>query len=63
MAINTEEFIGKHFKLKHLIYSNIALNNKINNMPGVDISPTQSTIINNLKNLMIKRYQLEKILF
>ena len=53
MAINTEEFIGKHFKLKHLIYSNIALNNKINNMPGVDVSPTQSTIINNLKNLMI----------
>ena len=52
MALNTEQFIGRHFKLKHLIYSNVALNNNINNMPGVDTTPTQTTIINNLKNLM-----------
>ncbi len=52
MALNIEQFIGRHFKLKHLIYSNIAANNNINNMPGIDGTPTQSTIINNLKNLM-----------
>ena len=52
MALNIEQFIGRHFKLKHLIYSNIAANNNINNMPGIDGTPTQSTIIKNLKNLM-----------
>ena len=52
MALDTEQFIGRHFKLKHLIYSNVALNNNINNMPGVNFVPTQTTIIRNLTNLM-----------
>ena len=30
MALNIEQFIGRHFKLKHLIYSNIAAKNLYN---------------------------------
>tara|TARA_R110000744_G_scaffold221122_2_gene340080 strand:+ start:1248 stop:1787 length:540 start_codon:yes stop_codon:yes gene_type:complete len=52
MALNTEELIGRHFKLKHLIWSNTAKNRSINNMPGVDGSPSQSTVIENLRRLM-----------
>jgi len=53
MAINIEELIGRHFRLKHLIWSNTAKNNSINNMPGIDNSPSQTTVIENLKALMI----------
>ena len=53
MALNTNQKIGDYFQLKHLIWSDTAKNNGINNMPGVDGSPSQSEIINNLKNLMI----------
>jgi len=52
MAINIEELIGRHFRLKHLIWSNTAKNNSINNMPGIDNSPSQTTVIENLKALM-----------
>ena len=50
--MNIEEPIGRHFKLKHLIYSNTAKNNSINNFPGVDNSPSQTEVIENLKALM-----------
>ena len=53
MAINTEEPIGAHFLLKHLIWSNTAKNNSINNMPGVDGSPSQTEVIENLRLLMV----------
>jgi zinc D-Ala-D-Ala carboxypeptidase len=52
MAINTEELIGKHFKLKHLIYSWEASKREINNMPGIDNSPSQTAVIENLRGLM-----------
>jgi len=51
--LNTEQLIGRHFKLKHLIWSNIAKNNSINNMPGIDGSPSQTRIIENLRALMV----------
>tara|TARA_Y100000296_G_scaffold11209_1_gene12962 strand:+ start:149 stop:688 length:540 start_codon:yes stop_codon:yes gene_type:complete len=50
--IDINEPIGKYFKLKHLIWSNTAKNNSINNMPGVDNSPSQTTVIENLRGLM-----------
>ena len=50
--LNVNQEIGKYFKLKHLIYSTTARDNSINNMPGIDGSPSQSEIINNLKLLM-----------
>ena len=53
MAINIDEIIGRHFKLKHLIWSNTAKNNGINNMPGIDNSPSQTTVIENLRALMV----------
>ena len=53
MAINTEEPIGAHFLLKHLIWSNTAKNNSINNMPGIDGSPSQTEVIENLRLLMV----------
>ena len=52
MALNIEELIGRHFKLKHLIWSNTAKNKGINNMPGVDGSPSQIKVIENLRGLM-----------
>mgnify|MGYP003640466803 FL=1 len=52
MAINIEEPIGKYFKLKHLIWSNTAKNYEINNMPGIDNSPSQTEVIENLRGLM-----------
>tara|TARA_Y100000592_G_C5453126_1_gene309813 strand:- start:754 stop:1296 length:543 start_codon:yes stop_codon:yes gene_type:complete len=53
MSITTDTMIGKFFRLKHLIWSNTAKNNGINNFPGVDSSPSQSEIIANLEKLMI----------
>ena len=50
--MDIEESIGRHFKLKHLIYSNTAKNNSINNFPGVDNSPSQTEVIENLRSLM-----------
>mgnify|MGYP003114524441 FL=1 len=50
--MDIEEPIGRHFKLKHLIYSNTAKNNSINNFPGVDNSPSQTEVIENLRSLM-----------
>ena len=50
--MDAEQFIGSHFKLKHLIWSNTAKNNSINNMPGIDNSPSQTTVIENLRGLM-----------
>ena len=50
--MDAEQFIGSHFKLKHLIWSNTAKNNRINNMPGIDNSPSQTTVIENLRALM-----------
>ena len=50
--MNIEEPIGRHFKLKHLIYSNTAKNNSINNFPGVDSSPSQTEVVENLRLLM-----------
>ena len=50
--MNIEEPIGRHFKLKHLIYSNTAKNNSINNFPGVDNSPSQTEVVENLRSLM-----------
>ena len=50
--MNIEEPIGRHFKLKHLIYSNTAKNNSINNFPGIDNSPSQTEVIENLRSLM-----------
>ena len=50
--MNIEEPIGRHFKLKHLIYSNTAKNNSINNFPGVDNSPSQTEVVENLRLLM-----------
>ena len=50
--MNIEEPIGRHFKLKHLIYSNTAKNNSINNFPGVDSSPSQTEVVENLRSLM-----------
>jgi len=50
--MNIEEPIGRHFKLKHLIWSNTAKNRTINNMPGVDKNPSQTKVIKNLKDLM-----------
>ena len=54
MALNIEELIGRHFKLKHLIWSNTAKNKGINNMPGVDGSPSQIKVIENLRGLEIE---------
>ena len=52
MAININQDIGKNgFKLKHLIWSNTAKNNGINNMPGIDDSPSTDEIIKNLNDL------------
>ena len=53
MAIQIEQLIGRHFKLKHLIWSNTAKSNGINNMPGIDNSPSQTTVIENLRALMV----------
>tara|TARA_R110001592_G_scaffold53288_2_gene163374 strand:- start:813 stop:1355 length:543 start_codon:yes stop_codon:yes gene_type:complete len=50
--MDIEETIGKYFKLKHLIWSNTAKNNGLNNMPGIDGNPSQTLVINSLKNLM-----------
>ncbi len=50
--VNTQEKIGKYFNLSQLIYSNTAINEKINNLPGIDNNPNKSIIIQNLKNLM-----------
>ena len=50
--MNIEEPIGRHFKLKHLIYSNTAKNKSINNFPGVDNSPSQTEVVENLRSLM-----------
>ena len=50
--MDIEEPIGRHFKLKHLIYSNTAKNNSINNFPGIDNSPSQTEVIENLRSLM-----------
>ena len=50
--MNIEEPIGRHFKLKHLIYSNTAKNKSINNFPGIDNSPSQTEVIENLRSLM-----------
>ena len=50
--MNIEEPIGKHFKLKHLIYSNTAKNKKINNFPGIDKTPSQTEVVENLRKLM-----------
>jgi len=50
--MNIEETIGKYFKLKHLIWSNSAKNRGLNNMPGIDGNPSQTTIIENLRQLM-----------
>ena len=50
--MNIEEPIGRHFKLKHLIYSNTAKNNSINNFPGIDNSPSQTEVIEYLRSLM-----------
>ena len=50
--MDIEEPIGRHFKLKHLIYSNTAKNKSINNFPGIDNTPSQTTVIENLRGLM-----------
>ena len=50
--MNIEEPIGRHFKLKHLIYSNTAKNKSINNFPGIDKTPSQTEVVENLKKLM-----------
>jgi len=50
--INTQERIGSYFNLSQLIYSNTAVNQGINNLPGIDNNPNKSIIIQNLKNLM-----------
>ena len=50
--MDIEETIGKYFKLKHLIWSNGAKNRNLNNMPGIDGNPSQTTIIENLRTLM-----------
>ena len=50
--INTQERIGSYFNLSQLIYSQTAVEEKINNLPGVDPSYSKDIIINNLKNLM-----------
>ncbi len=50
--MNIEESIVRYFKLKHLIYSNTAKNNGINNFPGIDNSPSQTEVIENLRSLM-----------
>jgi len=52
-TIDLQEKIGNYFNLSQLIYSDTANNNNINNLPGIDNSPNSSTIIQNLKNLMI----------
>ena len=52
-TIDIQEKIGNYFNLSQLIYSDTANNNNINNLPGIDNSPNSSTIIQNLKNLMI----------
>ena len=51
--MDTEQLIGRHFKLKHLIWSDRAKNKGINNMPGIDNSPSQTTVIENLRALMV----------
>jgi zinc D-Ala-D-Ala carboxypeptidase len=51
--MDAEQLIGRHFKLKHLIWSNTAKNKSINNMPGIDGSPSQTRIIENLRALMV----------
>ena len=43
--------IGKYYKLGNVIYSSIANQYNINNMPGVDGDPNQSKVIENLTNL------------
>jgi len=50
--VNTQERIGSYFNLSQLIYSQTAVEERINNLPGVDPSYSRDTIINNLKNLM-----------
>jgi len=50
--MNIEEPIGRYFKLKHLIYSNTAKNKSINNFPGVDKTPSQTEVVENLRKLM-----------
>ena len=50
--MNIEQFIGRHFKLKHLIWLNTAASSGINNFPGIDNSPTQSQVIRALTKLM-----------
>ena len=50
--MNIEEPIGRHFKLKHLIYSNTAKNKNINNFPGIDKTPSQTEVVENLRGLM-----------
>ena len=52
-TIDIQEKIGNYFNLSQLIYSDTANNNNINNLPGIDNNPNSSTIIQNLKNLMI----------
>ena len=53
MAININQDMGKNgFKLKHLIWSNTAKNNGINNMPGIDSSPSTDEIIKKLNKIL-----------
>ena len=52
-TVDLQEKIGNYFNLSQLIYSDTANNNNINNLPGIDNNPNSSTIIQNLKNLMI----------
>jgi zinc D-Ala-D-Ala carboxypeptidase len=53
MSLNINEMIGEHFKLKHLIYSSTAGLYNINNIPGIDNNPSQTEVIENLRELMI----------
>lgn len=51
-VVDTQEKIGKYFNLSQLIYSNTAIKNGINNLPGIDNNPNKSIVIQNLKDLM-----------
>ena len=49
--MNIEEPIGRHFKLKHLIYSNTAKNNSINNYNNKNKNYSYNILNTNSKNL------------
>ena len=50
--VDVDEFIGKYFQLKHLIASNTARRDNINNIPGADGLIESQLVIDNLKALM-----------